>query len=133
MIGQALKDIALYRRSKMDLSPKQIIDWFRQQSKQFKEIADSLESTFGPDNASGALTRPRRIVDGQVSTDGNVTADQVRNALKFRKMRLNKLAEKLGVSESKIRPLLTTENGIEIGERGWIKLISENAAQGGGA
>jgi hypothetical protein len=109
--------------NEMEINPKEIVLWFRSHAARFNEIADFIEQTFGSPEIAAIPRRTQFPSSSANNPNGDVNAQQIRTALKHRNMRANKLAAKLGVSEGKILALVKKENGIEMAERGWIKLI----------
>lgn len=95
-----------------ELSPADIVGWFRHQAKVFNEMADAIESTFTVDG------RPRDFPP-------TPTASEVRKTLAGKAMRLADLARILKVGPDELKPMLTEENGFVLGERGWIRAKKE--------
>ena len=101
---------------KTQLTPDDIVRWFREQATLFNKMADQVESTF--------LRLPREAHPPRTEAC-EITVDGIKKMMEGRAIRLATLAEQLGVEKEVVKPLLTPENGFEIADQGWIR-VSEN-------
>jgi hypothetical protein len=99
-----------------DLSPKQIVDWFRQQAIMFNEMANNVEQTFTLKPTAPLLqSRP-------IPMSGTVTAEQLESRVREKSGRISNLANHFNVREESIISLLHPASRVYVAERGWLKL-----------
>jgi hypothetical protein len=109
-----------------NLTVSDVTTWLRKQAREFNRIADTLEQTF-----SSPLLPPSSPI--HTSNNTPVRAQHIATYLKKKgASRAKSMAEFFCVPVDTIDTLIAqNEHLFEIGERGWIKLISEpsNGAQ----
>ena len=88
-----------------------IIQWLRQQARQFNERADELEVAF----------RDGVFNDGSIS----VTPDNIKSVLKLKGMRIQHLAAHFGLPIEVIRAVVKPEHGLKINKRGWVQTMAQ--------
>jgi len=102
--------------SKANLTPPMIVAWFREQGKKFNEMADFVEATFAagmPTAGNGALS----VANYEFS------AENVRNVVRKRSHRIDKLAAHFHVPPSHVENMIDDpSNGLYVGQRGWVKV-----------
>jgi hypothetical protein len=107
------------------LNPKQIVEWFRNQAKQFNKMADTVEATFK------VQTRGRQVEEIQISDDeakiilpenGTVTAHQFEDAVRKGHGRLNHFADRLNTTEETLRGLLSPASNVYVASAGWLRV-----------
>ena len=110
------------RTVKNDLSPQQIVDWYRAQSKLYAREADRLER-FHKLKPPSKLKIEATEYDEIQSSNGSVTTDQLEARLRKKNARASTLAAEFGVSQDLIETALKQPQFHHIG-RGWWALKS---------
>jgi hypothetical protein len=104
-----------------DLTPQQIVAWFRNQAKKFTEMADFTEQTF-----SQPIRYKRTLESHYETTVGpapaQITAAQLEESVRKKGGRVKDLAERLKTDEATIEGLLDPGSRVYKAERGWLKL-----------
>lgn len=134
-----------------DLTPKDIIAWFRAKAKQFNTIADQMETTFGADGQAAPSknkqrpelnpgSSPKSVLGGGgvpfkrnskrvapkeefhlESLDAN--AANIKQVVRKKSKRIAELSSIFQVPEEKIQAIIDDpDSGLMMVERGWIKL-----------
>jgi hypothetical protein len=109
------------------LTPTEIVQWFREQAEIFTQMADTVENTF--------RAVPRTELTVQTTTtphpNGNTaTAEKIRQLVSVKAARAASLAKALGTSKAHIRRIVTAEgSGLVLGDRGWIFLTEQTAKE----
>jgi hypothetical protein len=99
-----------------ELSPQDVVRWFRTQAKSFQQMADTVEATF-------KINSVRFAPDTSLTA---ITADHLKEAIKEKgkQMRVATLAKQFNVENHVIKSIVQDpKSGLEIGEKGWIKEI----------
>lgn len=104
------------------MNTAQVIQWLRQQSKRFAEMADEIESVLGTQGNVGPLTH-------QVSPNGTVAILDVVEAMRDRSMRLSTLARQMNVTQQALTNVMTEANGFTCGDRGWYSYEGVEATE----
>lgn len=94
------------------MNTSEVIQWLRQQSLRFKEMADEIELAFGTQINVGPISP-------QVSPNGTVDSQEVIKAMKGRSMRIASLAKQMNVTPEALENVMTDTNGFKLGDRGW--------------
>ena len=95
-----------------DLTPQQIVAWYRAQAKKFNEMADYTEQTFMPTTA---------MRDGHIAFN-SISGEELENAVREKSGRIKDLADRLGTSEEEIENHLEPKSRVYIAGRGWLKI-----------
>lgn len=104
------------------LNPKQIVEWFRNQAKQFNKMADTVEATFKVQTRGkqvGDTDAVELPLENQVRT---VTAQQFEDEVRKKTGRIKGLAERLNTTEDELRGLLHPASRVHIASRGWLEV-----------
>lgn len=114
----------------IQLTPGQMLTYARHQLKRCEREADSwrkvVEGLVGA-GASGDDDAEGKNGSTALPTLGTITADKLRFVLASKAMRVKDIAERFQVRPRDIEDILDrTDSGLIRGERGWIKLKSEN-------
>jgi hypothetical protein len=98
-----------------NITPKDLITWFRVKAEEFNTIAETLQSTFDSGNGS---PKPPNVV---VLTPKDLTLDQVK-ALAKKPTRASSIGQKLGTTRESVVDVITKHpEAFETIGRGWIK------------
>jgi selenocysteine lyase/cysteine desulfurase len=97
-----------------NISPKEMVSWFRGKATEFNNIANTLEATF--DSGNGA-PNPQRVV----VSNHDATLDEIKaNAIKPK--RAASIAAQLNTTREKVAEMIAKHpESFEIIGRGWIK------------
>jgi hypothetical protein len=119
------------------ITPQDMVNWFRARSKEFAKYADSLEGTFNLATGAPAVgkesgkERLRRMIAEEAALDANqqpsftLTAAVVREKMGGKAMRLGALAGACGVTEQAVQDIIESQDsGLVLATRGWVKLSS---------
>jgi len=112
------------------ITPQDMVNWFRAKSKEFTQMADSLESTFNLTTGTPAIgiTRTRREPQGEAlpakeEAPTTITAESVKWRMDGKAKRLGQLAGACGVTEQALLAIIQEPgSGLELATRGWVKL-----------
>lgn len=124
--------IELQQARMQDISPQQIVEWFRAKAREFNGLADTLERTFTSSGSpaigksADAVRAPSHKIEATTSgqTDKLLPlAEQIRFALRVQGHRISTLAAFLNTTEEAIMKEISRPwNGFYVGDRGWIKI-----------
>jgi hypothetical protein len=104
----------------MNITPQQIVAWFRQQAENFNKMADTVEATF---IRQGNLTNGVISPQASLPKMGSVTIEQIRSRLAKKSARVVHLAHEFNVEETQVRSLINASgSGVKMKERGWLYL-----------
>ena len=100
------------------ITPIQVIQWFRDQAAEFEQMANKLEATFS--SMPGA--NPIGVVSTNTGTQKLqvITPELIKSAIKLRGMRVKDFAANFHVTEQSVQSLIKPENRLEIVTGGWI-------------
>jgi hypothetical protein len=98
---------------KTELSPLQVVEWLREQSKRLLSAADTVEKAF----LSGHIGQEEKP-----KTNGTVTVQGLENQVRQKKGRIKNLARHFGVAEDAIKALLEPASKVYVADRGWLRL-----------
>lgn len=105
------------------LSPQTIVDWFRQQAREYNAIADRVERDLGLKTTHSPTRRDEPSLPGLTfSSDAMPHPDAIRQVMGKRKMRLASIAAEMHVTPEMVQKVIDQDGGFERGERGWISV-----------
>jgi hypothetical protein len=97
-----------------NISPQEMIDWFRSQAAEFTRIANTLEDTF---NSRGVRPKIQAVVE-----PAQITLDQIRQTLGSNSMRPADIATSLKTSKELVSGIVDKHpETFEKFGKGWIK------------
>lgn len=104
----------------MKLTPQQVAEWHREQSKNHIQMAEALEQSYGLQ----PMVRYKRTAQSsvQATNGGTLTVQQLEDAVKKKTGRIKDVAARLHVDEESVHKLLEPSSRVFAGDRGWLKI-----------
>jgi hypothetical protein len=98
-----------------DITPQEIVSWFKDRAKKYSEIANAIERDFAQGN--GEMTRYKRV-----ARTSPLTAEELEKSIRDKSGRVDEVAARLGATPTQVKALLEPASKVYLAERGWLKV-----------